>query len=72
MVLAAIIAAVVTAVVPAVIAAVITIMLSIVAMTMLGVDVGPARLPNASLTLERTTQLRAVLEKLGFFDWRCC
>ncbi len=41
-------------------------------MTMLGVDVGPARLPNASLTLEQTTKLRADLEKLGFFDWRCC
>ncbi len=41
-------------------------------MTMLGVDVGPARLPNASLTAEQTPKLRADLENLGFFDWRCC
>ena len=38
-------------------------------MTMLGVDVGPARLPNVTLTPEQTKQLRADLELLGFFDW---
>lgn len=38
-------------------------------MAMLGVDVGPARLPNASLTADQTKSLRADLEKLGFFDW---
>jgi len=38
-------------------------------MKMLGVDVGPARLPNGSLNREQETTLRADLEKLGFFDW---
>jgi N-acetylneuraminate lyase len=38
-------------------------------MKMLGVDVGPARLPNGSLNREQETALRADLEKLGFFDW---
>ena len=38
-------------------------------MTMLGVDVGPARLPNASLTPEQVTSLRDNLETLGFFEW---
>jgi len=38
-------------------------------MAMLGVDVGPARLPNARLTPEITRQLRRELETLGFFDW---
>ena len=38
-------------------------------MKMLGVDVGPARLPNASLTSEQATQLRGQLDVLGFFDW---
>ena len=38
-------------------------------MAMLGVDVGPARLPNASLTPEQITSLRGELETLGFFDW---
>ncbi len=38
-------------------------------MTMLGVDVGPARLPNDSLTAQQTTALRGELETLGFFDW---
>jgi len=38
-------------------------------MKMLGVDVGPARLPNASLTAEQQAALRTDLEKLGFFDW---
>ncbi len=38
-------------------------------MKMLGVDVGPARLPLANLTSEQTASLRAKLEKMGFFDW---
>lgn len=38
-------------------------------MGFLGVDVGPARLPNSDLTAEQRTTLRADLEKLGFFDW---
>ncbi|MBS0206418.1 MAG: dihydrodipicolinate synthase family protein [Planctomycetes bacterium] len=38
-------------------------------MVMLGVDVGPARLPNALLTPEQTAGLRSDLETLGFFDW---
>ena len=38
-------------------------------MAMLGVDVGPARLPNGSLSPEQTKSLRTELETLGFFDW---
>jgi N-acetylneuraminate lyase len=38
-------------------------------MAMLGVDVGPPRLPNANLTTEQTRTLRHELEALGFFDW---
>jgi N-acetylneuraminate lyase len=38
-------------------------------MKMLGVDVGPARLPNGSLSVEQQMALRADLEQLGFFDW---
>jgi N-acetylneuraminate lyase len=38
-------------------------------MKMLGVDVGPARLPNGSLNREQEAVLHADLEKLGFFDW---
>ena len=38
-------------------------------MRMLGVDVGPARLPNHSLTPEQTAKLRVELETMGFFDW---
>jgi len=38
-------------------------------MKMLGVDVGPARLPNNSFNHEQEAALRAELEKLGFFDW---
>ena len=38
-------------------------------MAMLGVDVGPARLPNTSLDAAQTKQLRAELEALGFFEW---
>lgn len=36
---------------------------------MLGVDVGPARLPNTNLSKKQTTELRGKLETLGFFEW---
>ncbi|MGV3658903.1 MAG: dihydrodipicolinate synthase family protein [Prosthecobacter sp.] len=39
------------------------------AMEMLGVNVGPARLPNVSLNAEQKDRLRGELEALGFFDW---
>lgn len=39
------------------------------AMEMLGVPVGPARLPNTNLSLEQKTKLQGELEALGFFDW---
>lgn len=39
------------------------------AMSFLGVDVGPARLPNANLGSAQQQALREALEKLGFFDW---
>ena len=38
-------------------------------MSMLGVDVGPPRLPNDSLTADQQRTLRRELETLGFFDW---
>ncbi len=38
-------------------------------MAMLGVDVGPARLPNSRLTPTQVRILRGELEELGFFDW---
>jgi N-acetylneuraminate lyase len=38
-------------------------------MGMLGVDVGPARLPNGNPTPEQIATLRAALETMGFFDW---
>ena len=38
-------------------------------MGFLGVDVGPARLPNANLSSADQARLRAALEQLGFFDW---
>ncbi len=38
-------------------------------MGMLGVPVGPARLPNLSPTPEQVKQLRVELEKIGYFDW---
>lgn len=38
-------------------------------MEMLGVEVGPPRLPHARLTTEQIAQLRRGLETLGFFDW---
>ena len=39
------------------------------AMRMLGVDVGPARLPNNQLSPEQITGLRAELEAMSFFAW---
>ncbi len=38
-------------------------------MDMLGVPVGPARLPNSNPTAEQLTTLRSELEAMGFFDW---
>ncbi|TLD68833.1 N-acetylneuraminate lyase [Phragmitibacter flavus] len=38
-------------------------------MKMLGVDVGPPRLPTELLTPERVTTLQRELDQLGFFDW---
>ena len=38
-------------------------------MGMLGVDVGPARLPNGNPTPDEAKRLRADLEKLGFWEW---
>lgn len=38
-------------------------------MALLGVDVGPARLPNGSLAPASVERLRRELEALGFFDW---
>jgi len=38
-------------------------------MQMLGVDVGPARLPNTSLDATQSAKLRSELEALGYFDW---
>ena len=38
-------------------------------MGLLGVPVGPTRLPNGNLTAEQVEGLRHDLETLGFFDW---
>jgi N-acetylneuraminate lyase len=38
-------------------------------MGLLGLDVGPARLPHTNLTTEQRSALQAGLERLGFFDW---
>jgi len=38
-------------------------------MEMIGVPVGPARLPNVTLTAEQTKKLRGELEAIGFFEW---
>ena len=38
-------------------------------MGMLGVEVGPARLPHTNPSAGETGKLRADLEQLGFFDW---
>ncbi len=40
-----------------------------VVMRRLGVEVGPARLPNTNLTSETEAELIGGLERLGFFDW---
>lgn len=39
-------------------------------MEMLGVQVGPARLPHTNPSPEQRARLRGELEALGFFDWR--
>jgi dihydrodipicolinate synthase/N-acetylneuraminate lyase len=38
-------------------------------MRMVGVDVGPARLPNSRLDATQIARLRGDLERLGFFEW---
>jgi N-acetylneuraminate lyase len=38
-------------------------------MKMLGVDVGPARLPHGNLNSEEQAALQRDLDELGFFDW---
>lgn len=38
-------------------------------MKLLGMDVGPARLPHASLDAAQTAQLERELKALGFFEW---
>ncbi len=38
-------------------------------MGLLGVEVGPARLPNANLTPEQRARLQTSLDSIGFFDW---
>lgn len=38
-------------------------------MKMLGVDVGPARLPHTNLDAAQEKSLRVDLEQMGFFDW---
>ena len=38
-------------------------------MQMLGVDVGPARLPNNNLPPDQVKELRRKLEALGYFEW---
>jgi N-acetylneuraminate lyase len=40
-----------------------------VLMRMLGVDVGPARLPHDNLTPEQQQVFGAEIEELGFFEW---
>jgi N-acetylneuraminate lyase len=38
-------------------------------MRMLGVPVGPARLPNGSLSAEQVAELQGKLETMNFFEW---
>jgi len=38
-------------------------------MGMLGVPVGPARLPNGTLSMEQISLLKSKLEEMGFFEW---
>ena len=40
-------------------------------MGFLGVNVGPPRLPNASITEQQKARLRESLDRLGFFKWIC-
>ncbi len=40
-----------------------------IVMGLLGVEVGPVRLPNTNPTPEQREKLRTRLETLGFFDW---
>ena len=35
----------------------------------LGVDLGPARLPQGNPTAEQLKELRSELEAIGFFQW---
>lgn len=39
-------------------------------MRFLGLDLGPARSPNAQLSQSQETELREELDKIGFFTWR--
>jgi len=38
-------------------------------MKMLGVDVGPARLPNTNPSDTQLAELKSALERIGFFEW---
>jgi N-acetylneuraminate lyase len=38
-------------------------------MDMLGIEVGPARLPHGNLDQRQRSELRRALESLGFFQW---
>jgi len=38
-------------------------------MSMLGVPVGPARLPNGKLSTSQYTELQEKLTALGYFEW---
>jgi N-acetylneuraminate lyase len=38
-------------------------------MTLLGVPVGPARLPHTPLSNDQISQLQRELETMGFFNW---
>jgi N-acetylneuraminate lyase len=38
-------------------------------MSMLGVPVGPPRLPNNTLAASQQAELRGALETMGFFEW---
>ena len=38
-------------------------------MSFIGLDCGPSRLPQTSLTVGQEAELRAKMEEIGFFDW---
>ena len=38
-------------------------------MAMLGVEVGPPRMPCAALDADQTKALRSELEQMGYFEW---